>query len=152
LQILKKTAGKSSLKSAFDAVTSKQKHFCLVLSVFIAFFTSPSMSIQTLADSLGLSISTVSRALNGYTDVSAKTRLRVQEAASAIGYQPDPMAHRLATGKTGAIAIVSSVRAGNYLDASFSALMSGVAEVMRQKRLSIGLPTGMMKCQNLSGF
>lgn len=103
------------------------------------------MSIQKLADSLGLSISTVSRALNGYTDVSVKTRLRVQEAAIAIGYQPDPIAHRLATGRTGAVAMVSSARAGNYLDATFAALLSGMSQVMREKRyftMSIGLPMG----------
>jgi LacI family transcriptional regulator len=103
------------------------------------------MSIQILADSLGLSISTVSRALNGYTDVSAKTRLRVQEAAVAMGYQPDPIAHRLATGRTGAVAMVSSARDSNYLDASFAALMSGMSQVMREKRyftMSIGLPVG----------
>ena len=35
------------------------------------------MSIQNLAKDLGLSISTVSRALNGYTDVSKSTRERV---------------------------------------------------------------------------
>ncbi|MBP9906782.1 MAG: LacI family DNA-binding transcriptional regulator, partial [Rhodoferax sp.] len=39
------------------------------------------MSIAVLAQSLGLSISTVSRALNGYSDVSATTRARVEAAA-----------------------------------------------------------------------
>ena len=37
------------------------------------------MSIKQLASALGLSTSTVSRALNGYTDVNEQTRLRVQE-------------------------------------------------------------------------
>jgi LacI family transcriptional regulator len=62
------------------------------------------------AISRGYPSSTVSRALNGYADVSAKTRARVEAAAKAIGYQPHPVAHRLATGRTGAIALVSSVR------------------------------------------
>jgi LacI family transcriptional regulator len=122
---------------------------------FKAFASIHAMSIQALADSLGLSISTVSRALNGYTDVSAKTRLRVQAAATAIGYQPDPIAHRLATGKTGAVAIISPVRAGNYIDATLSALISGVADVLREKRfftLSIGLPTGDEELAELERF
>ncbi len=103
------------------------------------------MSIQSLADSLGLSISTVSRALNGYRDVSASTRARVEEAAARMNYSPHPAAHRLATGKTGAIALVTSVRAGNYLDVTFASLMSGAAEVLRAAgyfTLSVGLPTG----------
>jgi LacI family transcriptional regulator len=113
------------------------------------------MSIQALADSLGLSTSTVSRALNGYADVSAKTRARVEAAASAMNYQPHPMAHRLATGKTGAIALLTSMRGGNYLEASFTALVSGVAEVLRAQKLftmSVGIPTGDDEISELERF
>lgn len=83
------------------------------------------MSIQALADSLGLSISTVSRALNGYSDVSAATRARVEAAAQAINYQPNPSAHRLATGRTGAIALLFSGRVGNRQESTLASLMSG---------------------------
>ena len=58
------------------------------------------MSIVLLAKNLGLSISTVSRALNGYEDVSAATRERVVLRAKAIGYRPNPSARRLGAGKT----------------------------------------------------
>jgi LacI family transcriptional regulator len=101
------------------------------------------MSIQALADSLGISISTVSRALNGYLDVSAATRQRVVEAARAINYAPHPVAHRLATGKTGAIAIVNSSRAASAVDTSAAALHVGVAQAMREHNyfaLSLTLP------------
>lgn len=89
------------------------------------------MSIQALADSLGISISTVSRALNGYTDVSAATRARVMEAAKAMNYSPHPVAHRLATGKTGAIAIVNATRDGRSVDSSMAALHLAVSERLR---------------------
>lgn len=56
-------------------------------------------------------------------------------AAEAIGYRPHPVAHRLATGRTGAIAIVSSMRAGHYLDAPFAALLAGVDEALSDKGL-----------------
>jgi LacI family transcriptional regulator len=113
------------------------------------------MSIADLAESLGISTSTVSRALNGYADVSAKTRARVQEAAKAMGYQPHPVAHRLATGRTGAVALVSSVRAGNYLDATFSALLSGIADGLRAHgyfALSVVLPVGEEELTELARF
>jgi LacI family transcriptional regulator len=102
------------------------------------------MSIQALADSLGISISTVSRALNGYTDVSAATRQRVFDAAKAMNYAPHPMAHRLATGKTGAIAIVNSTRVSRAIDGSAAALHTGVASALRPHNyfaLSLTLPT-----------
>lgn len=101
------------------------------------------MSIQALADSLGISISTVSRALNGYTDVSAATRKRVFDAAKAMNYAPHPVAHRLATGKTGAVAIVNSVRPGKQADSSAIALHTGVAQVLREHHyfaMSLGIP------------
>jgi len=87
-------------------------------------------ALRTLANQLGISISTASRALNGYSDVSATTRKRVQDAASALGYRPHPVAHRLATGRTGAVALVSSMRAGHFLDATFAALLSGIDEAL----------------------
>ncbi len=113
------------------------------------------MSIAALAESLGISTSTVSRALNGYADVSAKTRARVEAAAKAIGYQPHPVAHRLATGRTGAIALVSSVKAGNVLDATFAALLAGLAETLREDgyfALSVVLPIGEDEMSELSRF
>ena len=41
------------------------------------------MSIRRLAKHLGLSVTTVSRALAGYSDVAAATRERVQQEADA---------------------------------------------------------------------
>jgi LacI family transcriptional regulator len=103
------------------------------------------MSIQALADSLGISISTVSRALNGYSDVSAATRQRVFDAAKAMNYTPHPVAHRLATGKTGAVAIVNSTRSGRAIDGSAAALHTGASLVLREHNyfaLSLTLPSG----------
>jgi LacI family transcriptional regulator len=102
------------------------------------------MSIQALADSLGISISTVSRALNGYSDVSAATRQRVFDAAKAMNYTPHPVAHRLATGKTGAVAIVNSARTISSSDGTSAALHTGVAEILRMNNyfaMSMNLPT-----------
>ncbi len=103
------------------------------------------MSLQVLSKSLGLSISTVSRALNGYTDVSEVTRQRVALAAKAMNYQPNPAAHRLATGRTGAVALVTAVQPGRALDATFASLQAGAAAVLREHGyfvLSVTLPAG----------
>jgi LacI family transcriptional regulator len=92
-------------------------------------------ALRTLANQLGISVSTASRALNGYADVSAVTRARVQEAARAMGYRPDPRAHRLATGRAGAVALVASMLSRNFLDATFAALLSGVDAVLSEQGL-----------------
>lgn len=113
------------------------------------------MSIQALANSLGLSISTVSRALNGYTDVSAATRERVKAAALAMNYQPHPVAHRLATGKTGAVALLYPQQQTKYQEASFAALVSGIEEALQGHDLfvlSVGIPLGEQEMPQLERF
>ena len=70
------------------------------------------MNLKELAGSLGLSQTTVSRALNGYPEVNEATRLRVAEAAQRLGYRPNASARRLATGRAGAVGIVYSANEG----------------------------------------
>ncbi|WP_370049983.1 MULTISPECIES: LacI family DNA-binding transcriptional regulator [Salipiger] len=61
------------------------------------------MNLKQLAAHLGLSQTTVSRALNGYPEVSEQTRIRVAEAARALNYSPNARAKGLATGRAMAI-------------------------------------------------
>lgn len=56
------------------------------------------MNLRELAELLGLSQTTVSRALNGYPEVNEGTRQRVQEAAIANNYAPNTRATGLARG------------------------------------------------------
>jgi LacI family transcriptional regulator len=70
------------------------------------------MNLKELASNLGLSQTTVSRALNGYPEVNEATRQRVAEAAARLGYRANASARQLATGRTGAVGIVYSTRQG----------------------------------------
>ncbi len=64
------------------------------------------MNLKELAISLGLSPTTVSRALNGYPEVNEVTRERVVAAAKRHSYLPNTRAIRLATGRAMAVAHV----------------------------------------------
>jgi LacI family transcriptional regulator len=68
------------------------------------------MNIHEFAKTLRLSVSTVSRALNGYADVNAETRAKVIEAAKRLGYTANPMARGLRKRGTGFIADRKSTR------------------------------------------
>ncbi len=70
-------------------------------------------TIKDVAERAGVSIATVSRALNDKGDVSGETRERVREVARAVGYTPDPAARALAGQKTRLIAIVVGDNAGH---------------------------------------
>lgn len=61
------------------------------------------MNLKELSQNLGLSQTTVSRALNGYPEVSITTRRRVEAAARTFNYSPSTRAKGLATGKALAI-------------------------------------------------
>lgn len=55
------------------------------------------VTIRELSKRCGLSISTVSKALNGYTDISDATKEAVALAAKEIGYYPNAHARALKT-------------------------------------------------------
>jgi LacI family transcriptional regulator len=61
------------------------------------------MNLKELAQRLGLSPTTVSRALNGYPEVNEATRERVAAAAKEHNYHPNTRAIRLATGRAMAV-------------------------------------------------
>ncbi len=55
------------------------------------------VTLKMLAQECGVSVATVSKALNGAPDISAETALRIQEAAIAMGYTPNAAARALKT-------------------------------------------------------
>lgn len=55
-------------------------------------------TLRTLTLELGLSVTTVSRALANYEDVSPRTREQVRVAAERAGYVPNQSARRPVTG------------------------------------------------------
>jgi LacI family transcriptional regulator len=103
------------------------------------------MSITLLAQDLGLSISTVSRALNGYTDVSASTRERVAKRAAELGYQPHPGARSLKSGKANAVGVIlpMSDQSGQFISGLYSSLLGGIASVLDPAGYSLIATTHM---------
>lgn len=85
------------------------------------------MNLKTLSEQLGLSQTTVSRALNGYPEVSQKTRERVLRAAQEANYQPNRFAKSLATGKTGHIGVIYPVE-HNLITPLFNEFLGGVTQ------------------------
>ena len=83
------------------------------------------MNLKQLASYLKLSPTTVSRALNGYPEVSEATRNRVMAAAEANNYHPSHHASRLAKGKSHAIAHVIPLSKHSMINPHFSDFISG---------------------------
>lgn len=64
------------------------------------------VTLKTIAEVTGLSLSTVSLSLRGGTTLKKETRDKVAAAAKALGYVPDRAGVRLRTGKTNVLALV----------------------------------------------
>lgn len=64
------------------------------------------MNIKKIAEMAGVSVSTVSKIMNNYSDVSEKTKKRVLEIIEQTGYSPSNSAKTLATKKSNLIGVI----------------------------------------------
>lgn len=94
-------------------------------------------NLKQLAQLLGLSITTVSRALDGYADVSAATRERVREAAEKAGYHPNASARRLRKQRAELVAVTLPSDPGHIGPPHFLDMLSGCAEHLATAGLNL---------------
>lgn len=85
------------------------------------------LTLRDVSIASGVSVMTVSRVLRGLGEVSAATRLRVQEAAARLGYVPNRIAGSLAGGRVSLVAVVIP-SLGNMV---FPEVLSGISEGLR---------------------
>lgn len=81
-------------------------------------------TIHDVARRAGVSISTVSRVLNGTSPVQEAKRRLVLEAVAALGYTPNPAARSLLGKRTGGVGVLLPFVNGEF----FSELLSGLDE------------------------
>ena len=90
------------------------------------------VNLKQLSERLRLSQTTVSRALNGFPEVSEKTRQRVQVVAAELNYRPSPSASSLATGKSRIIGHVVAVSDHMMINPHFADFVGGASETYSQ--------------------
>ncbi len=73
-------------------------------------------SIREVAKKLNISITTVSRALDGYSDVAESTRQLVIKTAQEMGYVPNPAARQLRRQRTDSIGYILPAPASEFSD------------------------------------
>jgi len=105
------------------------------------------VTIKDLAAEMELSITTISRALNGYTDVGEETRKKVVAAARKMGYTPNRNAQRLVTQRSHSIAWVQSDDESKFTDPHFVEVMAGVLREAQQSHYDIVLSSEISERQ-----
>lgn len=84
-------------------------------------------TIRDVARAAGVSPATVSRVVNGLTGFSTATRRRVEEAAAALGYEPDTLARGLKTRQSAVVGVLTPV----VSDALTSEILRGIEAAAR---------------------
>jgi LacI family transcriptional regulator len=87
-----------------------------------------SVTIRDVAKRLKLSITTVSRALDGYDDVAASTRERVVQTARKMGYVPSRAARQLRRQRADAIGYVLPTDTPRFADPFFTEFLAGLGD------------------------
>ena len=99
-------------------------------------------TLRELADRLGVSVATVSRALNDKPGVGAETRQRVLELAQELQYQPNLAARSLATSRTqNVLFIVHRRHFTDTKDPFYPYIMQGLEEALTSEGYSVILVT-----------
>lgn len=83
------------------------------------------VTIKDIAKELGISASTVSRALKDHPDISQKTRDAVHELAEKLNYQPNAVALSLKNSRTHTIGVIIP----EIVHYFFSSVISGIEDV-----------------------
>ena len=97
------------------------------------------VGIRDVARHLNMSISTVSRALNGRPDASLKTRERVRLAAAELGYFANQSGRTLRSGVTGSVGFViqTSHSVTGQGDTFFMGVLDGMQAVLGKHQLDL---------------
>lgn len=95
----------------------------------------PVAKIRDVAEAAGVSVATVSRAMNKPDSVSAELRKRVQTAAKRLGYRPNPLARSLRRQRTKVWALIISDISNPF----FTSVARGVEDIAQKAGYSVML-------------
>ena len=101
------------------------------------------VTLQSIADRVGVSRMTVSNAFSRPDQLSAELRERILAAADELGYVgPDPAARALARGRTGSVGLLLTDELGEaFQDAVATEFLTSVADALTREGLAITLLT-----------
>ncbi len=91
-------------------------------------------TIKDIARVAGVSVTTVSRALNGYSDVNEKTRAKIMQIAKELNYSPNTLARGLVMKKSKTIGLlVSGLSRESMKDQITFSVLAGVNEFVSEQ-------------------
>ncbi len=86
------------------------------------------VTLKDIARESGYSITTVSRALAGYSDVNENTRRHIAQVADSLGYQPNLLARQLRIQRTQTLGLIIPSADNSVSNEFFSQLLLGIGD------------------------
>ena len=99
------------------------------------------VTISDVSEALGLTKSTVSRALNNYQDISDGTRLRVQRMAEKMGYRPLSYAQAIRTGRSKSLGLVIQLSDHDAHRPFLAAFLAGLSQGASEEGWTLTIAT-----------
>jgi LacI family transcriptional regulator len=93
----------------------------------------PKATLKQISKDLGISVSTVSKALSDSHEISEPTKIRVQEYAKLQNYKPNTMAKNLKNQRTNTIGVIIP----NILNPFFAKVFSGIEKEANAKGYNV---------------
>ncbi|MBS3787592.1 LacI family DNA-binding transcriptional regulator [Candidatus Bipolaricaulota bacterium] len=91
------------------------------------------VTIKDIAEKVGVSANTVSRAINDKGEISEETKEEILEVAKELDYRPNRLARGLRLNKTGILGVVVADNANPF----FGAVVKGIEEVAEKNGYSV---------------
>lgn len=108
-------------------------------------------SLKDIAKKCGVSVATVSKALNDQKDIGAETKERIREAADKMGYFPNAAARALKTHKSYNIGVLFKDDAGSGLTHEyFSGVLNGFKEETEKRGYDISFINNRFEKREMS--
>ena len=85
------------------------------------------VTLKDIAQRVGKSVTTVSRALHDYDDVSPETKAMVTRVAKEMEYSPNTLAQRLQKRRSDTIGLIIPASGTRHSDPFFSELLAGIS-------------------------
>lgn len=105
--------------------------------VFKTFWNLNVATLKDISEELGLSVATVSRALNGFPEVSEKTRELVEQTARRMNYRPNRAAQKLVSGRSGMVGMLVPLQPGMSAESSLVEVIMGLSARLAERDIDL---------------
>lgn len=109
-------------------------------------------TLKEIARATGFSITTVSRALGGFNDVSDRTRQIILAEAERQGYEPNLAARALQTRRTHTVGLITPLDGPRFTNPFFTEFVAGVGHAVGLAHFDLLLSTNVSHDSELNAY